>query len=592
MRRLVPFLAILLASAAAFLVSRVEQVRVLESALYDEVLTRVETSPRDPRIVVIGIDEASLEALGPFPWPRSVHGRLLRVLKARGAHRVFFDLVFDTPGARGEQDDLEFARALKETGIGVLAVGVGEEDARDNRVSPLLPMFEENAAVGVINRKRDPDGVLRWGILAVAAVDPPAPSAALQLFRTGREGEPVEYRADSLKVGTTVIPTSGSEPFEVPIRYRSPRQPVSYARVLAGDLEGVPLEGALVLVGLNVQDPTVDTFETPLGPRKGVEVHAAILDTLLGGQVLRRVGPGWDFLATLAMCSLVGFLVRRSPGVGIGAAATALAVGAGLGLGLFLFRQGCWFGIVGPVLGAGLGFGTAWALRLRQVRSVFTQFVAAAQVGEMLKSDEAARLGGTERVATVFFTDIRGYTTLSESRTPVEVMDMLNEYHSRVGDIYAQRGGTVMTYQGDAQIVLFGHLGPQDDVARARSIASAVQAGLEMQGAVEDLRQRWAMRPGERFEVGVGICTGPVAVALVGSEAHKQFTVLGDTVRMASEVQGLSASLEAPVIMDQASRDAAGSLVQADALDPVAIKGQSQPMFLYRATGVSVGALR
>jgi len=575
--------ALVLLAAAAFLISRMEVVRVLEGALYDCTLTWSEEGMRDPRIVVVGIDPASLEALGPFPWPRSLHARLLQVLHKQGAEAVFFDLVFDTPGSRGVEDDLEFARALKQFDKVVLASSVSEQDARENRMAPLLPMFTGSARIGVINRKRDPDGVIRWGILAVAALEPPAPSAALQMLRL-HSGEPAcGFQPDQVTVGDLKIPTTGSEPFEVPIRFRTSPPHLSYVRVLREEVGQEELQGRLVLVGAHGTEAQVDTFATPLGWRQGVEIHAALLDTLLTGRFTRRVSLAWDFLVILLACLTTGTLVGKAPSVPSGAlAAVGMVMVLLLGFAVLL-RLGWWIGILGPVLGVILALGLAWTLRFFGVRSLLTQFVAPGQVGEILKSDQAMSLGGSQVQATVFFTDIRGYTTLSESRSPVEVMEILNQYHSRVGQIYAHRGGTVMTYQGDAQIVLFQHQGGEG----SQAVIRAVQAGLEMQQAIEGLRRRWALGPNEHFEVGVGICTGTVSVATVGAENHKQFTILGDTVRMASEVQGLSASLDAPVLLDPVSQNLAGGAILVEPTEPVALPGIPKPVILYRAKGLS-----
>lgn len=581
--RVLRVLLLLLLALTALLISRLEPVRVLEGALYDRALAWNGEGMRDPRIVVIGIDPASLEALGPFPWPRSIHARLLEVLRRQGAEVVFFDLLFDTPGTRGVEDDREFARALKRFGKVVLASSVSEQDARENRMGPLLPMLAESARCGVINRKRDPDGVIRWGILAVAALEPPAPSAALQMLRLDSDDPPCGFQPDQVTLGDRRIPTSGSEPFEVPIRFRTSPPPLSYVRVLREEVAQEELRGRLVLVGAHGTETQVDTFATPSGWRPGVEIHAALLDTLLAGRFIRRVSPAWDFLTILLACLVTGTLVgraRSAPAAALaaGLVATLLLVGF-----VVLLRRGWWIGALGPVLGVFMAFGLAWILRLVQVRNLLAQFVAPSQVGEMLKSDQATSLGGNQVQATVFFTDIRGYTTLSESRSPVEVMEILNQYHSRVGEIYARRGGTVMTYQGDAQIVLFQHQGLQGSLAVVR----AVQAGLEMQQAIEGMRQQWALGPDERFEVGVGICSGPVSVVTVGAESHKQFTILGDTVRRASEVQGLSASLEAPVLLDPVSRELAGGAVLVDPTGPVELPGSAEPVLLYRARGVS-----
>ncbi len=572
-------LCALAAALLAFLVSRLQPVRLVEGAIHDGVLTWSESEARDPRVVVIGIDQASQQVLGPFPWPRSVHARLLRNLRQHGAHAVFFDLVFDAPGFRGTADDAEFASALRQRGDTVLATAVVPVGHRRFQVAPLLPQFSDHAQLGMINRKRDPDGVIRWGILTVAGTEPPALSAALQMFLKTRPPGTVRLTPDALEVGDLEIPTSGSEPHEIPIRYRTPRPPLAYHRVLQGDLGDVDLAGALVLVGLTEVETEVDSFQTPIGRLHGVEVHAALLDTLLGGVFLRRVGPTWDLLIILGVCLATGGLAHGAGRARAGAGWGVVVALAYAGLALALFRAGMWLPWVGPLSGTAFTFGLVSILKTRQIRRLLRQFVEADQVGEMMHCDQATRLGGREQPATVFFTDIRGYTTLSEGRPPIQVMDILNEYHSRVGEIYARHGGAVMTYQGDAQIVLFRH----DRAGAARAVAAAVQAGLEMQQAVAELRQGWGLKPGERFEVGVGICTGLVSVALVGSEEHKQFTVLGETVREASEVQGLSASLEAPVLLDQASVELAGGSIRVEPLPAVRLKGKAGPVQLYRA---------
>ncbi len=582
-RRVGFFLAFALLALLVFLLSCLEPVRVLEGVLHDHHLRWSRQGTRDPRIAVIGIDPASLEALGPFPWPRSVHARLLRVLQRHRAEAVFFDLVFDSVGAGGMEDDLEFARALRDFGKGVLASSVSEQDARENRVAPLLPSLEGTARIGVINRKRDPDGVVRWGILGVAALQPPAPSAALQMLRIHSGDPPLLFQPDQVAVGELRIPTSGTEPFEVPIRFRASPPPLSYIRVLREEVGEEELRGRLVLVGAHGTGTEVDTFATPLGLSPGVEIHAALLDTLLSGEFMRRASPGWDFLVVLLACLGTGALVVRARGVSFGAlAAGGILVFLFLGQGA-LFRLGWWIGILGGVLGVVLAFGLAWLLRSVGLRNLMGQFVAPGQVSEMLRSDQAMSLGGNQEEATVFFTDIRGYTTLSESRNPLEVLEILNQYHGRVGQVYERRGGTIMTYQGDAQIVLFRHQGRDP----AQVVIRAVQAGLEMQQAVEELRERWELGPEERFEVGVGICTGQVLLATVGAESHKQYTVLGETVRRASEVQGLSATLESPVLLDRVSRELAGAALRVEATDPVLLKGEAEPVILYRALGTS-----
>lgn len=585
----------LLGSLVALFVGGLVGPANLEDWLADRRLGLVARGERDPRILVVAVDAPSLEALGPWPWSRGIHARLTDAVRRGGGRALFFDFLFEDAGVDAE-GDRRFAAALAAFGHACLAGAASfGSDAHGGWEPPRV--YEPLAAVapvGLINRRLDPDGLVRWGILGLQVQGGRTlPAAALAVY-AGLQGVPLErleFRPgdQEIRVGEGLLPTSGLDaqdrPNEMPILYRPGPAPVSYLDALDGKVD---FRGRIVLVG-DASSDQQDTFATPVGLRKGIEVHAALLDTLLQGRFL-TMAPFWGNLAFvfLSSAAVIGLALRIQRPLLAFLATSAVMLVLVL-VNLALYASGLWLDLVSPVLGGFLALGMAWGIRFREARRLFGQFVAGSKVEAMLVSDRAAGLGTREQVVTIFFTDIRGYTTLSETRTPVEVMDILNQYHSRVTEIYARRGGIVLTYQGDAQIVVFGYREQGREAPSADAVLSAVQAGLEMQEAVAGLRQRWGLKPGERFEVGVGICTGRAAVGNVGSEGHMQFTVLGDLVRFASDVQGFSATLEAPVLLDPASRDAAGPRVAVDELEPVRLKGLDQPVRLYRARGVQSG---
>lgn len=568
----------------------------LEDWLADRRMRLLAGGEQDPRIAVVVVDGRALEEFGPWPWSRGVHARLVDEVRKGGGTAIFFDFLFEDKGIDPEGDQ-QLARAFQEFGRGYIAgaAGSGSGDVSGWDPPKVYPPLAETATVGVINRRLDPDGILRWAVMGVPVRGGRTmPTAALAVL-AGLQGVPldaIEYRPAEgrITVGSTTIPTSGLDvvrrPNEMPILFRRPPATISYSEALAGRVDFLD---RIVLVG-DASSNTQDTFSTPGGMLKGIQVHAAVLDTLLQGRFLRVVPWTVNLGITFVVCLAVTFLALRiqRPAAALGAAGAVIV--ALIMANLAAYAGGVWLDMVTPCLGGFLALGVAWGIRNREARKLFGQFVAGEKVDAMLVSDRAAALGTRDQVVTIFFTDIRGYTTLSETRTPVEVMDILNQYHSRVTEIYARRGGIVMTYQGDAQIVVFGYREGGRDVPSPEAVVAAVQAGLEMQGAVAELRDRWHLKEDERFEVGVGICTGRASVGNVGSAGHMQFTVLGDIVRFASDVQGFSATLDAPVILDGDSRAAAGARIEVDELEPVSVKGRDEPVVLYRAKAVRSGA--
>ena len=205
--------------------------------------------------------------------------------------------------------------------------------------------------------------------------------------------------------------------------------------------------------------------------------------------------------------------------------------------------------------------------------------VIPAEVAEELLFRRHAR--DRRQIATILLTDIRGYTTLSEGKTAVAMLDVLNEYHKRTVACYDRYGGQALTYQGDAQIVVFGVFGNRSNPA-----ADAAAAALGLQAICDDLREEWGIESREDFDVGAGLCTGEVEVGLLGGGNNLQYSVVGETVRKAHKVQSLSDELSAPVIMDEETYQATNGAVEVDDLGLVQPKGLPHEIRLYRARSV------
>jgi adenylate cyclase len=203
---------------------------------------------------------------------------------------------------------------------------------------------------------------------------------------------------------------------------------------------------------------------------------------------------------------------------------------------------------------------------------VLRTFIPAEIVDRVLRGEEITQ-GPVD--ATVMVTDIRGYTTLSESRTPAQVLELLNDYHTETVALYEKFGGYVLNYQGDAQIILFGHPRKLADPA-----LNAIRAGQAASTAVETLRQRWKLPEGQTFNVGAGICSGKVIIADLGGE-HREYTVIGELVRKGHKLQSQSDNLGANIILDEETYARCQMKPDVVKRENVTIEGLPEPVTVY-----------
>jgi len=241
-----------------------------------------------------------------------------------------------------------------------------------------------------------------------------------------------------------------------------------------------------------------------------------------------------------------------------------------------LFARGIWIDLAPPVFAS---FGctlVVLGVQFFRTHRLFQQFVAPEVVDRMVADEEFARLGGKEMEVSILFSDIRGYTTLSEKMSPSQMMEMLNEYHTRMVKIYERNHGRVFDYMGDAQMVVYGA-----PINLENHALWACRAALETQEALKELCDKWKIENRLAFEVGTGICTGRVAIGLVGAEGHKQYTAIGDSTNVASRLQGQSKVLGATVIISPRTAEMVRDHFQLRSLGEVDLKGKSEAMEVF-----------
>lgn len=603
-RTLIPLVLALLAWGIAHL----SLLDANEDKAYDLALRHMRLGARDPRIVLAGIDDKTYQD-GFFN--REAHAQFLLNMKEHNAAAVFMDVEFDTP--KDQAVDQQLAEVVADNGHVVLATVLGLSDVETDQGilrmlcrQPLIDFLEQCfekrwALPGLINTFPDFDGTIRKAPIAMRTADLatpwPSPALSLNALVNGLYLKDIEYKPETgqIVVPPNSVPTAhvssldgtgreGRELYMLPIAYQPPATGpnarldgsfpvIPYHQLI--DPESKELDrvaGAIVLVGDNSSGDT-DLYATPFGMMKGVEIHAQTLNTLLHGPYL-RYAPEWvNDLFTFLFCLALTLTVMRARDKASVAFFALVLLVSQVGIYLLALRQGTILTVVDPLLGSLLAIIFAMLARLVMTASVLERYVPPEVVTAMLSTGRSRPRAGDY---TVIVSDIRGYTTLSEGKTPVELLRMLNEYHSVTVAIYEKHGGRALTYQGDAQIIAFSNQG------RKNSAAGAIRAAQEMQTALHSLRLHWGLLNQTDFDVGAAVCTGPVTLGEIGTtgSGRAEYTVIGQTVRRAHKIQGLSQELGCTVLLDEETLKASTLSLHLESFQTT-LEGSNEPTTVY-----------
>lgn len=559
-----------------------------------------------PQLVLIAVDDASLHKLGQWPWPHATMAKLLRNLKRAGARVVACDIVFDR---RPQEDDGALADALQQLPACVLATlyrtTSTDTPQVDRPLDWLWPRLPPQFHAGAVGIAWDRDGVIRHARLAVPLPDRdplPALSLAAWCAFSGRDG-PQQVGEDAIQVGDVRIPARQGEiridwpipdlkKFEVAQGYRelfplSEVVPAATALELPPDLAHEVFNDRIVLIGATAQ-ALRDSKPTPLGDMPGLVIHANLIVSLLAGRFLVE----WPHAAQLGVFVLSAMLL----GTFMGRRAHPLfALLFGIGLYAAWWCAARWLfiehnvvaGIAAPTMnGAVFTVLLAWQTLMEtrekaQVRRIFGEYLSPAVVETLVSARRLGRLGleGKREKVTVFFADVRGFTSMSESLPAEEVVRMLNEYFAAVGEIAVRHGGYIDKYGGDSIMIVYSAPFPHaDDALRA------VRAADEMQKKVESLNRIWSSAGRPTLRVGMGLDTGEVVLGNIGSALKREYTVIGDHVnvaaRLCSAAEGGQILMSAETWNDVRVADVHEEL-EARPLPPLRVKGKSQPLEVY-----------
>jgi adenylate cyclase len=459
-----------------------------------------------------------------------------------------------------------------------------------------LPKISEAAAgAGYFNMMPDVDGTVRWFPMTILyGADFFAPMSLVALAHY--LGNPTSYLTisqvgvEDIRLGKLEIPVDRHG--RMLINYLGPPGMVptySAKTLMEGSLPAEALKDKIVLVGataVGIYDLRVTPFS---GVSPGVEVQATVLDNLLRHNFIRvpKFGLPLMLLILLSLGVMLGLLLPQLSAAWAFVFTLLLIEGvtfsnyflfSRLGIQLELFYP--LMEIVGVYLGITMQRFLAEERERLRIRKAFESYVAPAVVQEMLKHPEALRLGGERRVISVLFTDIRGFTTMSEHLDPEGVVKLLHDFLNPMSNIIIDQGGTIDKYMGDAIMALFGAPLEQPDHAR-----QACRAALQMEDTLEELNRQWAKQGRPPLRIGVGVNSGPVAVGNMGSDRLFDYTAIGDNVNLASRLEGLTKYYGTNILISQATAEALENGFILRDVDRVKVKGKAQASDIFEVMG-------
>jgi adenylate cyclase len=570
-------------------------------------------------ITLIEIDEASIKASNVRlqKWPRDWYARLIDRASEGGASVIGLDTFLSEEGGVSPEDkaaDQKLVKSINDAGNVVIAMKTAAGGF--DEIKP-LPMFEAYA-IGFVDLPLDQDGFIRSTQLFQARpgedtkISFATRLAEGYLAASSPQNAPPQYLKPGLdgtvRLGERVIPLRNDLNLQLDFRARAP----AFRRISAGDIlfnqqaqiSDDLFRDRIVIVGSsNIDAP--DLFPTPFYepnvlarlfdrrlpnvPRRtpGVELHATAAATMLFGKMLTRPRYPWQIVAVLLWLALVGlsvFWLRALWGlltvVLLGALALVICSWVFNADGLILPLASAWLGML-VLTPTALGLRYARERLLRrdteaeraEVMEIFARFVSPEVANEMWERRGQALLAGENRTVTVIFTDIRSFTTLSESEPSDKVVEWLNDYFGRMNSIVESFGGHINKFIGDGLMIVFGAPIDRGDKEEARA---AVNCGLAMLEAVERMNEDWKGTGRPIIKIGCGIHTGEATCGVVGAERRLEYTVIGDTVNLSARLESTTKEFQVPILISEPTARLLGDDYVVQPLGETKVKGKTR----------------
>lgn len=549
-------------------------------------------------IVIVAIDDFSFNWTGyQWPWPRSYLAEVVDQINAGGGKVVGVDIILFEQDENPANDEM-LAKSLAASPSAVSVVQL-YSTGTDNQVvytfsQPITPIRSVLDGTGITTVKRDEDAIVR-SVEAFDVYDQRTIyhwAFEIASLHLGVDG-PSNPTSSSMQFNGQTVPLQGGRML---VNFSGPAE--TYTTYSAANVhDGITLEqnpeafrDKIVLIGVTTLT-LQDIYPTPFSaqePTAGVEIVANTVDTIINGVYLRETSPWTTLLITILAAILAAAISNfKRPST------TLITMGAVmigyLVIGIIIFiSQRLFIPAVAPEIMLFLGVvlptlehAVSQELEKRRVRNLFSRFISPEMVDQMMSTQDLNSLNKRSDVS-IIFSDIRGFTTLSEKLAPEDVVALLNPYLEAMSNVIYEHGGTIDKYEGDAIIAFFGEPVPFKDHAER-----ALRASLDMRKALEKLRNQWEKegRPNQ-IEMGIGINSGEVFVGLLGSAQRINYTVIGDNANLASRLQDLTKTYAWPILISESTYQQVKDLFDTEFADAVTVKGKTQPVNVYKVLGL------
>jgi len=576
-------------------------------------------------IVLIVVDQGSLQAAQRqginWPWPRQMYAPIVQFCSASGARAVTFDILFTEPSSYGLEDDQLLAESLEQNEHAILPIFLSRQGRpqpawekglldritltlQDQSGQPLAPylssvlpirVLADNAAsLGNVAIPPDSDGIYRRLPLLFSYHGRWIPSLGLAVWQHLKGNAPIVLGPKGIQMEEMRIPLDAQGNFLLSYygsqrdfpRYSAFNVIQSFQAIQEGSqpvYQPQVFRNKVVFLGFTAPG-LFDLKPTPINSvNPGVAIHATLVANLLKKDFRVRASTAAVLALAAAVAVVMAIIVMLIPSLWQLALITLGCAGSLLFFLVVAFRQNIWWDGVLLMASLGLSFAMSTAFsyategrQRRQIKQIFSHYMSDLLIQDLLKNPEKLRLGGERRVLTVFFSDLAGFTSLSEKLTPEVVVTLLNRYLTAMTDIILASGGLIDKYEGDAIMAFWGAPLPQDDHA-----IRACLAALDNQARLAELRQEFIQAGLPPVYARIGINTGEMIIGNMGSSQRFDFTVIGDSVNLASRLEGAGKEYGASIILSEETYRLAEERVEVRELDLLRVKGKEFPVRIY-----------
>jgi len=585
----------------------------------------------DNKIRVILLDQDSLDWGKQvndlaWPWPREVYGKIIDFCRRGGVKAVGFDVLFTEPSKYGVEDDLAFGTSIRDFQRYTGAIFLGEKTGEFTAWPPFAPknpfsIHHANAdryhafqkemtyprasypvpeiahhvfSLANVHIDPDTDGVYRRTPLFHYFSGQWVPALGLGVFLTAHPEKRVQIDRNAMRIDKVkILFDQQGRAILCFKRLSTLMHPYSAASIIQSELkiqEGEKpivnpeeFRDSYVFFGFSAPG-LLDLRSIPLsGIYPGVMIHATMLENILSESFIRESSPGVLWCVTLLLALFAGISSSLVSNIFKTAGIYCFALLLPFVLCAVAYENGYWLPLVVPetaviltLFSAGVVYYNTEGRQKRFIKNAFQQYLSPAVIEELIQNPDRLKLGGERRRLSIYFSDLEGFTSISEKLSPEELTSVLNEYLSAMTEIIHEEGGTVDKYEGDAIIAFWNAPLMQADHA-----VRCVRAALRCQQKLAEMRSGFREKIQRDLKMRIGMNTGAVVVGNMGSKSRFDYTMMGDAVNLASRLEGINKEFGSYTMISQATRDEIGDAFPVRELSRVRVVGKKESVTVY-----------